>query len=274
MSYQDDLKKHMGDYKKLALGISEPGVFRRSGREFLQHHILPLASSSRNLLDEAGVFFAVYPNIKRHRYFHHLNSSQAFTFNLFFPYFSSTPESASALLRALGCEGVFARWEPEEVPAPEEGSNIDVCWWTKDGAKTFCEVKLSERQFGKAINDDRHRAKLAAIYLQKLEFHLERGGLDGPAFFDAYQFNRNVWHMVREDRSQLIFLLPRANKVLWERMHQLLQGVVPETRKRISAVAIESVIARLCADDQCSKEMRDYANKLKQKYVIQKAAPQ
>lgn len=272
MSYQDDLKKHLGEYKKSALGISEPGIFRYSGRDLRQDHILPLASASRNLLGEASDFFVVYPNIKRHQYFHHLNSSQAFAFNLFFPYFSGTPESASALLRALGCGGVFARWEPEEVPDPEEGSNIDVCWWTTDGAKTFCEVKLSETEFGKAVDDDRHRAKLADIYSQKLDSHLELGGLDRAAFFDAYQFNRNVWHMVHEDRSRLIFLLPRANAVLWERIHQLLQGVVPQTRKRISAVAIESVIARLCADEQCSKEMRDYANKLKQKYVIQDTA--
>ena len=75
--------------------------------------------------------------------------------------------------------------------------------------------------------------------------------------------------MVHEDHSRLIFLLPRVNAVLWERIHQLLQGVVPQTRKRISAVPIESVIARLCSDEQCSKEMRDYANKLRQKYVIQ-----
>src|SRR5690349_20154611 len=111
MSYQDDLKKHLGDYRKSALGNSEPGNFRYSGRDLRQEHILPLASASRNLLEEASDFFVVYPNIKRHQYFHHLNSSQAFAFNLFFPYFSGTPESASALLRALGCGGVFARWE-------------------------------------------------------------------------------------------------------------------------------------------------------------------
>lgn len=274
MSYQNDLEKHLTDYKNSVLGISEPGVFRHSGRDVLKGHILPFPYSSRNLFQEAGDFFIVYPNIKRHKCFHHLNSSQAFAFNLFFPYFSGKPESASALLRALGCGGVFAGWEPEEVPDPLEGSNIDVCWWTTDGVKTFCEVKLSETDFGKAVDDDRHRAKLADIYSPKLDTHLERGGLDGSVFFDAYQFNRNVWHMVHEDRSRLVFLLPRANVALWERLHQLLQGVVPQTRKRITAVAIESVIADLCADEQCSSGMREYANKLKRKYVIQNSAPE
>ena len=90
-----------------------------------------LANSSANLLEEAepaaSAFLRAHPQ-KRHRYFHHLNSSQAFAFNLFFPYFSGEPESASALLRALGQEGILAGWEPEAVPVPDEETNIDVLW--------------------------------------------------------------------------------------------------------------------------------------------------
>ena len=157
------------------------------------------------------------------------------------------------------------------MPDPDEGSNIDICWWATDGVKTFCEVKLSETDFGKAVDDDRHRTKLTNTYHHKLSPHLERARIEGPAFFDSYQFNRNVWHMVGDDRSRLIFLLPRANAVLWERLHQLLAGVVPRTRERISAVAIETVIAKLCADERCPTAMREYPTKLKQKYLIQNA---
>lgn len=272
MSYQDDLKRHLSDYKRQRLGISEPGVFRYRGRDVLRDHILPLANASRNLLEEAepaaSAFLAAHPG-KRHRYFHHLNSSQAFAFNLFFPYFSGQVESASALLRALGQEGILAGWEPEAVPAPDEETNIDVFWTTTDGARTFCEVKLSEADFGKAADDARHRAKLIDIYSQLLATHLEPGRLEGLAFFDAYQFNRNVWHMVRADRSRLIFLLPRSNAALWTLVQELLSGVLPRTRERISAVAIEDVIASLSADDRCPKTLREYAEKLKQKYLIQ-----
>jgi len=270
MSYQDDLKRHLSDYKRQSLRIREPGVFRYRGRDVLHDHILPLANASRNLLEEAepraSAFLAAYPG-KRHRYFHHLNSSQAFAFNLFFPYFSGQPESASALLRALGQEGVLAAWEPEAVPVPGEKTNIDIRWTTTDGRQTFCEVKLSEADFGKAANDARHRAKLK-IYSQLLAIHLEPRRLERLAFFDAYQFNRNVWHMVREDRSRLIFLLPRSNHVLWKLLQKLLLGVLLGTRERISAVAIEDVIAGLSADERCPKKQRDYAKKLKQKYLI------
>ena len=48
MGYQDDLKKHLADYKRLSLGIGEPGVFQYRGRDVPQDHILPLAEASRN----------------------------------------------------------------------------------------------------------------------------------------------------------------------------------------------------------------------------------
>jgi hypothetical protein len=274
VSYQDDLKKHLVEFKRLNLGISEPGMFRYRGRDVQHHHILPLTKASANLLEEAepaaSAFLAANPS-KRHRYFHHLNSSQAFAFNLFFPYFSAGPDSATALLRALGQDGILAGWEPEAVPAPDEETNVDVCWATTDGVQTFCEVKLSETDFGKAVDDARHRAKLVDIYSQILTGHLEPARLERLAFFNAYQFNRNVWHMVRTDGSRLIFLLPRANAGLWTLLQHLLSGVAPLTRERISAVAIEDVLATLSADDQCPIRLREYSRNLKQKYLIQTA---
>jgi hypothetical protein len=69
----------------------------------------------------------------------------------------------------------------------------------------------------------------------------------------------------------LIFLLPRSNAGLWTLLQRLLSGVTPATRERISAVAIEDVIANLSADNQCPERLREYARKLKQKYLIPSA---
>jgi len=271
VSYQDDLKRHLAVYKRQSLGITEPGIFRYRGRELLYHHILPVAHASSNLLEEARTaaneFLAAHPG-KRHRHFHHLNSSQAFAFNLFFPFFSNKPEVARALLRALGQQGILDTWEPEAIPIRDEKSNIDVLWRTTDGVQTFCEVKLSEADFGKAVDDSRHRAKLVDIYGPVLGAHLESGRLAGPAFFRAYQFNRNVWHMVSSDRSRLIFLLPRSNAGLWAQLQELLLGVVPRTRSRISAVAIEDVIGTLTSDQQCPTALREYTRRLAEKYLL------
>jgi hypothetical protein len=172
MSYQETLKKHLAEYKLRDLGISESGVFLYQGEERKLPHILPFADRSHNLLKEAAPALEKYPRIKLHRYFHHLNSSQALALNLFFPYFEGGPESAAALLRALGREGVLASWEPEAIPDLVEASNIDALWTTADGTKTFCEVKLSGIGFGKAVNDERHRKKLDEVYREKLAPHL------------------------------------------------------------------------------------------------------
>jgi len=69
----------------------------------------------------------------------------------------------------------------------------------------------------------------------------------------------------------LVFLLPRSNDILWRQLKLLLSGVVPRTRNRISAVAIEDVIANLLGDDLCPKGLREYAKKLGLKYLIQSA---
>ena len=54
-------------------------------------------------------------------------------------------------------------WDLERVPDAAEGTNVDV-WWRSADRETYCEVKLSEREFGPATNDARHQRKLEEIY--------------------------------------------------------------------------------------------------------------
>jgi hypothetical protein len=110
VSYQEEIKKHLAEVKRRHLGINESGVSLYRGREVREDHILPVAVGDRNLLDEAAPAANAFlrdHGYQRHRYFHHLNSSQAFAFTLFFPYFDGGPEAASALLRALGRGGAL-----------------------------------------------------------------------------------------------------------------------------------------------------------------------
>src|SRR6266550_6094280 len=120
MTYQQRLNKHLAEYKRSTLRIVEKGVYFHRGTKHLYDHILPTKALWLNVLepfrDPLRSFFGKNPRLKRHRYFHHLNSSQAFAFNLFFPYFNGGPEAASALLRALCQEGCLDKWEPEAVP--------------------------------------------------------------------------------------------------------------------------------------------------------------
>jgi hypothetical protein len=271
MNYKSALTRHLVKYKHTVLRIAEPGLYRHRGVDLPYDHILPINHRYSNLLAEAKplarLFIQNQPG-KFHRYFHHLNSSQAFAFNLFLPFFSSGSIAAASLLRAFGQQSELAEWRLEDIPDKVEETNIDAWWMTIDQVQTFCEVKLSETSFGRAKLDDKHLAKLRNIYAEPLRTHLEASQLEPKAFFRNYQFYRNIWHMVGTNGSRLVFLLPKANIGLWKDLDALLSGVRSGTRERISAVAIEDVVKRLAVDQDCPEIMRGYAVRLAEKYVI------
>jgi hypothetical protein len=179
--------------------------------------------------------------------FCHLNSSQAFAFYLFFPFFGGDSHSKDTLLRAFGQNGPLGEWGPEFIPVEAEKTNIDVTW-VKPSGRTFCEVKLSESGFGKARDDDRHRAKIQDLYSEVLRGHVDDSVLDVPTFLDSYQFLRNLWHSVRVEGSQLIFFLPREHSALWHQLTKLLERVTEPTRSSIRGVAIEDVLETLAGE--------------------------
>jgi hypothetical protein len=271
MNYQSALTRHLVKYKHTVLGIAEPGLYRHRGVNLRYDHILPINHRYSNLLTEAEPLARLFIQNQRgklHRYFHHLNSSQALAFNLFLPFFSSGSMAAAALLRAFGQQSELAEWRLEDIPDKVEETNIDAWWKTTDQVQTFCEVKLSETRFGTAKVDDKHLTKLRNIYAGQLRPHLKASQLEPKAFFRNYQFYRNIWHMVGTNRSRLVFLMPKANTGLWKDLDALLPGVGPETRERISAVSIEDVLKRIAVDEDCPEIMRGYAVRLAEKYII------
>lgn len=271
MTYQDRLAKHLSEYRSSVLEVVEPGIFHYRGREIPKEHILDPGSKWLNILpgarDQVKAFVSNRPTLKLHRYFHHLNSSQALALNLFVPFFDGDRESASYLLRALGQAGTLKRWEIESVPDPEEGTNIDVTWEAVDGTHTVCEVKLSEAEFGATSTDERHLAKLRDVYRPLLEQHLPEPCLNASTFCSNYQVFRNVWHMLRLENSSLLFLLPRANRGLWDGLPTTLETFPEAVRSRINILALEDVLGRLCADGGCDPVLESHAEGLRRKYA-------
>ncbi|MGE5802623.1 MAG: PGN_0703 family putative restriction endonuclease [Gemmatimonadota bacterium] len=269
MTYQQRLNKHLADYKRTALSIQQPGDFRY-GKTVVKHdHILPAKSAWLNVLEPARTLAQQYlerhREIKLHRYFHHLNSSQAFAFNLFFPYFAE-PARAAVLLRALGQTASLKSWTTESIPVSREGTNVDIAWETTDGGTTFCEVKLSEGDFGKGKEDARHLQKLREIYSPALVACIEADWLKPRRFFGCYQIFRNVWHLTQTPNSTLIFLLPRANTTLWKQLEQTLSALSTGILSRLAPIAIEDVIETLCGTGT-APGLAGYAEQLRRKYV-------
>jgi hypothetical protein len=198
-----------------------------------------------------------------------LNSSQAFALNLFFPYFEQgTP---LPLLEAMGLPGKFGGWQPEYVADATEGTNVDVMWFSPGGTKTFCEVKLSEQEFGIAKNDRRHREKLEDIYKPVLSGQCDPELLEPEEFFAHYQLLRNVWLAARDSDSSLVFLVPRENSALWLQLAPFIKRLAPTLARRVHAVAVEDVLLAL-ASPQNGANRAWYALLLQEKYLASRAA--
>ena len=270
MAYRERLNRHLENYRVNRLGISETGSYRHRNEDIPYAHILPLRLKHLNLLEGVrnDVLRHVEENdLRLHRYFHHLNSSQAFAFNLFFPYFWQRPESAPVLLRALGQDGSFAKARFEAVPVPDEGTNIDVLWSDSDEKQTLCEVKLSEAEIGTARSDAEHLAKLTETYLPSLSPHFSADDLDPSKFFRSYQYYRNVWHMLRVPKARLVFLLPRQNERVWRKLESLRARTAASVSERISIIAIEDVLTRLMSEGSSPRQLQEHAVALAEKYL-------
>lgn len=272
-TYAKIIQRHLAAYKASRLGVKEAGTFLHKGKELHYAHILPKELRWLNILEpirsEVRDYLDRHRDVKPHKYFHHLNSSQAFALNLFFPYFEQG--AALALLQAMGTPGEFAGWRPEYIPDAAEGTNVDVMWLTTDGTKTFCEVKLSEQEFGVAKDDRRHRQKLEDIYKPALIGQCAPELLEPSAFFSQYQLLRNVWLAARNPDSSVVFLVPRANSALWPQLAPFIEKLAPPLARRVRAVAIEDVLATL-ASSKSAPQLALYAQLLQEKYLASSAA--
>lgn len=271
MNYQSVLKEHLASYARKNLGVSEEGKFR--GKSY--PHILPIELKYLNILEpiraEIQSYLEENPNIKLHQYFHHLNSSQAFAFNLFYPYFSKNVLSANILSAALGFKTSKVNWwKFEWIPDPIENTNVDVAWNTSEQITVYCEVKLSEAEFGTAKCDERHQRKLAEIYRPRLKDLVSKELLEEKTFFNHYQLLRNV-SFLADQNSHLVLLTPRENTALNPQLTAVMACLSPNTRERVHIAYIEDVIKKLKSEQTLPPELQAYASCLGEKYIPESA---
>lgn len=273
-SFAEALCRHLTDYKTRRLGVRESGVFRHKGREVRHGHILPKELRWLNILEpcraEVREFVEGRNDLKLHKYFHHLNSSQAFALNLFFPFFQG--EHSACLLQAMGLTGEAEIWHPEHVVAANEETSVDVSWRDTSGVWTYCEVKLSEAKFGAAKDDQRHRDKLAEIYHPILSACCPSELLEPRAFFANYQVLRNLWLAARQPGASVVFLLPRRNDRLWSLLNRVMAKVCAELSQRVYLVAIEDTLAAIASARTTPPRLAWYAELLAEKYIVPDAA--
>lgn len=247
-SYADGLTSHLAEYRRRTLGILEPGAWSRNGRSYA--HILPAAERDLNLvapIRQECLKYLERTRIRLHRDFHHLTSSQAFAFNLFFPLLSAGGSHADRVAEGLGFVGArITGWKFETVLCRHEGTNFDLVLWLADDRRLCVEVKLTEREFGGARPDAVHVARRDVLYLPRL-----RGKVDpellGEPFFKHYQLLRNLSY-VEPGETELVLFYPGRNRSVDTVADRFVsENVLPAFRPLVHMVHAERFAEHLLA---------------------------
>ncbi|MEO8870281.1 MAG: hypothetical protein ABI357_05560 [Granulicella sp.] len=211
-------------------------------------HILPLHAYQANILPSIRNDFwrwRATQNITLHKYFGHLNSSQAACFNLFFPFITATG-GLQLLGDALKLSGIpVAGAAFEFVPDRSEGTNIDFMLPFVSGARVLFEIKYTEQDFAKAASDPRHHSKFQTVYAPRLASRLQPDFHKEESFSKHYQIARNILHLGDHPEDTVIFLIPRANKALAYLPAVLDQMPLPVIRPRVRIVYFEDLLQTL-----------------------------
>ncbi len=219
--YAERLRGHLSAYKRQRLGVDGDGIDVR--HHVAYPHLLPRELYRLNVLETIRAEFWKYwceleqgprgRRIRLHPGFHHLNSSQALAFNLFFPFFGLADADPSVLLEGFGIpETDIHGWAFEAVPDRTESTNFDFLAMLGTGGRLLVEVKFSEGEFGSCKADDVHRRKFEDIYLPRLRSKVEPDLLVEDAFFQNYQLLRNIIALQPQTADSLVLLMPKANR--------------------------------------------------------------
>lgn len=217
MSYQEEIKKHFEDKKSILFDQKiENGRWQNS--EIKYPHILPKEHQILNLLQTSRSELNNYIEVnklKKHIYFHHLNSSQAMCLNFFFPFYEE--KELELVLKFLGFKNEEINYEKtcfekdsdiEKSYSKYRPTSIDFYLETISGKQIFFEIKYTEQEFGKAKQDDIHINKFNEVYKNKLQF-IKKEYQQINVFLKNYQILRNL--ICISENSYVVFLYPNRN---------------------------------------------------------------
>jgi len=210
-------KEKLELYKKNVMGISANGIFNYKGIKYNYGYILPKKDKWKNILPykNCEVKDKFISENQLHKYFHHLNSSQAMCLNFFYPLICE--KKLDIILNALF---IYGEVDYKAVEFEKE-SNLDVGYGMStnfdfyipliDGRKIYFEIKYTENGFGKAKNDIEHKNKYESLYKSLLmkNMAINNKFKKQENFLKNYQIIRNLVHI--DDKSTVVFIYPKNN---------------------------------------------------------------
>jgi hypothetical protein len=245
--FQRRAKEWLSTYKREVLRVDEDGIWVQNGRAYA--HILPKEKYQLNILAcFRNEFWQQFPSqhIQLQRDFHHLNSSQALCFNLFFPMLMDDRQGLASLLEALGIAGlpkIGACFEFQ--PDLTEGTCIDFSMPLQSGGRVNFEIKYTESEFGSAKADEAHIEKFERTYRSRLPGRFEESFCCEAQFLKHYQIARNIWHLNEAAGDIAVFLFPKANSCLTKQEPIIRACALEPFSSRIRIVYLEDLIRDL-----------------------------
>jgi hypothetical protein len=218
-NFHDKVKEHLGIYKTKELNISKKGIFKYKEEDYYHDHILPSDAKEFNIMEpyRHDFYSSDYSKISFHKYFHHMNSSQAMCINFFYPLIKEQQlDRIPSMLNIPG--GVRYNVENtcfEKVSELEESftkkTNFDFYMKLNSDIDLFFEIKYYEKEFGKGEKNQEHRQKFQDTYWPILNANpaIKDCFKNEDAFLDNYQIMRNLIHI--NPSSYVTFILPEEN---------------------------------------------------------------
>ena len=277
MSYQSLLRDHLINYKVSNLGVEDDGFWRNKP----YRHILPKELYALNILGTIRENFWEYFNsqetLKMHRYFYHLNSSQAMYFNLFFPFIMDNKKYLNILLDTLELplKGV-SEVSFEKIIDKSEGTNFDFYIGYENGMQMIFEIKLQEKAFASTQNDEEHNKKLKRIYKKRMRNIISTRFHNRMVFFKNYQLIRILTYLGYSDKTRLFFIIPFENKPLENKTAELIHYLVDgKFEDRINIGFLENLVSALVSRCEAEKIplLKKHFDHFTTKYIVASKIP-
>jgi hypothetical protein len=264
LSFQKNVKNTLGLYRKEKLGIEKPGFYKYRGQNLLKEHILPTEFKAYNIIQyyRDSFFSSLSSQIKFHKYFHHLNSSQALCINFFFPLMLDDKlDLILDLLQIPKRTITGAHFEKESDLETNAGrrTNFDFFMQLSDNTKIYFEIKYSEAEFGKAKNDNEHRVKYTNTYhpLLKNNSFIKPEYVDIDKFLDSYQIMRNLCHI--NDKSYIVFVFPKENQNIHLQTQSAQKKILTDKgRDKFKILLLEAAVDEILRQVQSTKLQEHY----------------
>ena len=284
-----DIKNHLGEYKKNKLGIEENGTYNYKGEDVEHNYILPEAQGERNYLDEVAKKSA--DKIKKHQYYHHLNSSQTMCVN-FFAHLTENRELLKLFLEKIaGVENVenineckFEHIQPEnrtkcKSEHIQKGNRTNFDFYCKDdkGVEYFFEIKYTESNFGKKSNASHPGVNYKESYERFVKDNWVFKNINNPVdalMNENSQIYRNLLFIPNEKAPQknnyaLFITMDTNNKTkkdLEEAINKL--GLDDKQKSYIKCLYWERIVDKFIALLQTEQpQLVDYYKEFKEKYI-------